>query len=56
MHSEHPDYLSKQLLTYLGNKRALLPLIAKGMEQVRSTLGGERFTFLDLFSGSGILT
>jgi adenine-specific DNA-methyltransferase len=56
MPSEHPDYLSKQLLTYLGNKRALLPLIAKGMEQVRSALGGERFTFLDLFSGSGIVS
>ncbi len=53
---EHPDYLSKQLITCLGNKRALLGPIEAAVEKVRRRLGRERISFFDLFSGSGVVS
>jgi adenine-specific DNA-methyltransferase len=53
--SEDPAYLSQQLITYIGNKRALLPFIGKGLEQVKARLGKERLACLDLFSGTGVV-
>lgn len=53
---EHPDYLSKQLITCLGNKRSLLGPIEAAVEKVKRRLGRERISFFDLFSGSGIVT
>ena len=52
---ENPDYLREQLITYIGNKRALLPFIGKGVEAVKRRLGKERLETLDLFSGTGIV-
>ena len=39
--ADNPDYLSRQLITYLGNKRALFPLIDGQICVVRDGLGGK---------------
>lgn len=50
---DHPA-LSAGLLTYLGNKRRVLPLIARGVMHARTRVGRiERA--LDLFAGSGVV-
>lgn len=49
-------FLSRQLITYLGNKRGLLPHIATAIERVQRRLAKPRLTFLDLFSGSGVVS
>ncbi|UCH27342.1 MAG: DNA adenine methylase [Trueperaceae bacterium] len=54
-HRENPDYLEKQIVTYLGNKRALLPFIGMGLEIVKEELGKDKLVFADLFSGTGIV-
>ena len=54
--SENPAYLEGELITYLGNKRSLLPFIGKGVEVVKERLGKDRLTFLDLFAGSGVVS
>ncbi len=53
---ENPDYLSRQLITYLGNKRSLLHFIGQGVERVRARLGGRKLSCYDAFSGSGIVS
>lgn len=50
---DDPDFLSRQLITYLGNKRALLGHIDGMVCDVRDALGGRRLDCADLFSGSG---
>ena len=52
---ENPRYLEEQLITYLGNKRALLPFIGKAVSTVKSRLGQNKLRTLDLFSGSGVV-
>lgn len=52
---ENPAYLREQLITYIGNKRALLPFIGQGLERVRRRLGKKRLVTFDVFSGSGIV-
>lgn len=54
--AENPAYLEGELITYLGNKRSLLPFIGKGVEVVKDRLGKERLSFLDLFAGSGVVS
>jgi len=54
--AEHPDYLSRQLITCLGNKRALIPQIAAAVGRVRRRLGGRRLQCLDAFAGSGVVS
>lgn len=53
--ADNPDYLSRQLITYLGNKRALLPHIDRAVCDVRDALGGRKLRAADLFSGSGVV-
>ncbi len=53
---ENPAYLSEQLITYLGNKRSLLPFIGSAVERVRTRLGEHRLRCYDAFSGSGIVS
>lgn len=53
--ADNPDYLSRQLITYLGNKRALLPHIDGQICVVRDGLGGKKLRCADLFSGSGVV-
>jgi len=54
--AEHPAYLSKQLITYLGNKRALLHHIGAAVERVKRRLRKERIRCFDVFSGSGVVS
>jgi adenine-specific DNA-methyltransferase len=54
--NEDPDYLSKQLITYLGNKRALLPEIGQALDHVANRLGRRKLRILDGFSGSGVVS
>lgn len=46
------DYLKDQIITYIGNKRKILPFIERSLNQI----GIKGYTFLDLFSGSGIVS
>ncbi len=52
---EDPDYLTKQLITYIGNKRALLDFIGHGVREIQAKLGKEKLSIFDIFSGSGIV-
>ena len=54
--AEVPEYLSRQLITYIGNKRALLGHIAAAVEQVKQRLGKTRLRIFDAFSGSGVVS
>lgn len=54
--TEDPAYLSKQLITYIGNKRALLGHIGVAVERVKQRLGKQRLKFFDAFSGSGVVS
>ncbi len=68
--TEDPRYLTEQLITYIGNKRALLPLIDRGLTFALDRLGSEwpkatnwvgasrvgGGVILDLFSGSGVVS
>lgn len=53
---ESPEYLQEQLITYIGNKRSLLPFIGKGVELVKSRLAKKQIRCLDLFSGTGVVS
>lgn len=49
------NYLTQQIITYLGNKRSLLSFIDTAVKEVQEDLKKEDISTLDLFSGSGIL-
>ena len=53
---EDPKYLSEQLITYIGNKRALQGQINSVFEKIRQDLGGRRLESCDAFSGSGVVS
>jgi len=53
--SENEDYLTKQIITYIGNKRALLDFITKGIQIVQKRLKKDKLDIFDVFSGSGIV-
>ena len=46
-------YFNSQLITYIGNKRRLLPFLNRGFQYVMEKLGRDKLTILDGFSGSG---
>ena len=52
---ENNDYLNKQIITYIGNKRALLPFIKEGVNKVLIRLNRKKIKTFDVFSGSGIV-
>ena len=52
---ENTEYLSRQLITCIGNKRALLGFIGAAVETVRKRLGKRKLSSFDVFSGSGIV-
>jgi len=49
-------YLTTHLITYLGNKRSLLPLLKDGFDKVRGELHNPKMVCLDGFSGSGCVS
>lgn len=53
---DNQDYLTKQIITYLGNKRALLGFINDGLNIAKKALGKDKISFLDAFSGSGVVS
>lgn len=53
---EDPDYLTRQLITCIGNKRALLPEIGTAVAKVKRRLNKGRLRTLDAFSGSGVVS
>lgn len=46
-------FFSSHLITYIGNKRRLLPFLYKGFSKVRNKLGKDKLIVLDGFAGSG---
>ncbi len=52
---ENPAYLTDQIITYLGNKRSLLPFIGRALNIVKRSVGKRRLDAFDVFSGSGIV-
>ena len=56
MQDENPEFLNSQIITYLGNKRALIGNIEKEIEVVKTKIGKSRLSCADLFSGSGIVS
>lgn len=52
---ENEEFLRTQLITYIGNKRSLLPFIDTGIRYAKDKIGKEKIDFLDLFSGSGVV-
>ena len=53
--SEKKEYLTKQLITYIGNKRSLLNFIGDGVKKVQKKLYKNKLRIFDAFSGSGIV-
>lgn len=49
------EYFLSHLITYLGNKRKLLPFINDAIVKVKKQLRKEKITALDGFSGSGVV-
>jgi adenine-specific DNA-methyltransferase len=54
--AENPDYLTRQLITYIGNKRALLGQIGNAVDEVKRRLKKSKLRVLDAFSGSGVVS
>lgn len=52
---ESRDYLTKQIITYIGNKRELLKEIEEEVVFVCNKLEKNKLVCLDLFSGSGVV-
>ena len=52
---ENQDFLTEQIITYIGNKRALLGFFTKGIEIVQKRLNKEKLDIFDVFTGSGIV-
>ena len=50
---ENEAFLSRQLITYIGNKRSLLPFIGEALGNVKKRLGREKIKIFDAFCGSG---
>ena len=53
---EYPEYFTKQLITCIGNKRALLGQIGAAVAKVKERLGKDHLRILDGFSGSGVVS
>ncbi|MBM4033045.1 MAG: DNA modification methylase [Planctomycetes bacterium] len=53
---EDPEFLSRQLITCIGNKRSLLGTINDAVTLVKRRLGKDRLRVLDAFSGSGVVS
>ena len=52
---EKNEYLTQQLITCIGNKRALLDFIDEGIKKVQKKFNKEKLKIFDAFSGSGVV-
>jgi adenine-specific DNA-methyltransferase len=50
------NYLTNQIITYMGNKRKLLSHIESKIKEIKQELGVEKLNIGDGFSGSGIVS
>lgn len=48
-------FLTEQIITYIGNKRKLLPYIEAVVKDIQESLGKDKMVCADLFSGSGVV-
>lgn len=53
---ENSQFLSEQIITYIGNKRALLDFIGRGVAMVQRRLGRSKMITADVFAGSGVVS
>lgn len=53
---ESDDYLTRQIVTYIGNKRSLLAEIGAAVERVKQRLNESELKTFDAFSGSGVVS
>lgn len=53
--TENREFLTSQIITYIGNKRALLENIDSVIESIKARTGKDKCVCADLFSGSGIV-
>lgn len=54
--SENEEFLTTQIITYLGNKRSLIGNIQKEVIEISQKLGKKKLVCADLFSGSTYYT
>ena len=52
---ENNEFLTTQIITYIGNKRSLLARIENEIFEVKKEIGKQKLVCADLFSGSGIV-
>jgi adenine-specific DNA-methyltransferase len=50
------EYYTEQIITYMGNKRKVLPHIEPILERVKAKLGKEKLAIGEGFSGSGVVS
>lgn len=55
MKEENQDYLTTQIITYIGNKRLLIKSIESEVEAIKLELNLPKVITADIFSGSGIV-
>ncbi|MDR2378762.1 MAG: DNA adenine methylase [Bifidobacteriaceae bacterium] len=53
--TEEAEYLTRQLITCIGNKRFLAGHLRRAVAKIRDEVGGRPLTAVDLFSGSGLV-
>lgn len=53
---ENEEYLTNQIITYIGNKRSLLSFIGEAVTIVKKELNKDKISIVDIFSGSGIVS
>jgi adenine-specific DNA-methyltransferase len=53
---ENEKYLTEQLITYIGNKRALLGFIGESINEIKLELGLDKLITFDGFAGSGVVS
>ena len=52
---ENEEYLTQQIITYIGNKRTIIHDIEPFVIEIKEKLGKKNLVTADLFSGSGIV-
>ena len=54
--TEDRDYMSDQIITYIGNKRRLIPMIEESLRLSLTEIGAKDASFADVFAGTGIVS
>ena len=52
---ENEEFLTNQIITYIGNKRSLLEFIGEAIELISKKEKKDKLNIVDIFSGSGIV-